>query len=360
MGHMTHMIRSSICNSGRFDHEIAKLKPSVPRAYFSSFTNTFCMETTTCRPPAIYQNLSACCACQEKWHADITKCCACHKKSPYNVWRKSYDASFTMADDSTISRIIWPWKCKTEPVRSQSLLFHSATPRSVWTSKTCGAAAIYHNLTTWCTCQEKWHSDITKSCACHEKPRSNITMAMRATKRDTATFKCRVCHEKWRSSIGPATLYDLRRKWHEGSLQWRRIRNRSENDANMKWSSRTHPFAVVIFCASDAHFALEDTTNGARAIHPNFSKCRACEEKWRSNITKCCACRVKWHCNITKSCTCHETWHSNITKFCACCDKGHSNITKCRACHKKCRSNISKYCTKSDLRCEWCECCGEM
>ena len=73
---------------------------------------------------------------------------------------------------------------------------------------------------------------------------------------------------------------------------------------------------------------------------------RACEEKWRSNITKCCAC--------------HETWHSNITKCCACCDKGHSNITKCRACHKKCRSNISKYCPKSDLRCEWCECCGEM
>ena len=51
------------------------------------------------------------------------KCCACHEKSPYNVWRRSYDTSFTMADDSSISRMIWPWNCKTEAVRSKSLLF---------------------------------------------------------------------------------------------------------------------------------------------------------------------------------------------------------------------------------------------
>ena len=60
------------------------------------------------RAPAIYQDFTKCCACQEKWHSVITKYCTCHAK----------------------------WHC---------------------------------HITKYCACHKKGHSDITKCCACHAK-----------------------------------------------------------------------------------------------------------------------------------------------------------------------------------------------
>ena len=63
----------------------------------------------------------------------------------------------------------------------------------------------------------------------------------------------------------------------------------------MNSSSRTRPFAEVIFRASETHFVLKITTFRAPAIYPDFTEYCACHEKWQSDITKYCACHQKWH-----------------------------------------------------------------
>ncbi len=72
-------------------------------------------------------NGTKCCICQEKWHFNIpkccagwekrhfnniTKCCTCHEKS-YDLWHKSHEASFTMADHFAVLWRHFVWKKKT-------------------------------------------------------------------------------------------------------------------------------------------------------------------------------------------------------------------------------------------------------
>ena len=117
------------------------------------------------------------------------------------------------------------------------------------------------------------------------------------------------------------------------------LRGLFENDPTMNTSPRTRPSGEVTFRASEMHFALKITTFRAPAIYPDFTKCGACHEKWRSNITKCCACHEKWHSYITKWCACHQKWPSwLIVSYIARSNYSPSNLTKYCACQEKCPS----------------------
>ena len=70
-----------------FDHDpnisedkIVISHPPLRRPYSFHLANTFCMENTTFRAPAIYQNFTKRCACHEKWRSSFTKYFACHEK----------------------------------------------------------------------------------------------------------------------------------------------------------------------------------------------------------------------------------------------------------------------------------------
>ena len=130
---------------------------------FPPSTTHFALKITACRAPAIYPDFTKYCTCHKKWHSKITKCCACHEKWLAWLMPVTYGTSFTMRGATgltlqrhqrlrvprkialqnlreicrkrlkrhlqwrTISRMIRAWSdheiSKTEPVRSQSLLF---------------------------------------------------------------------------------------------------------------------------------------------------------------------------------------------------------------------------------------------
>ena len=92
----------------------------------------------------------------------------CTPKSKKNL-PKTVEASFPMRGRFDHDPdMIRPWNCKTEPVRSQSLLFPPRQRILYWKLQHF-ALRLSTDFTEYCTCHEKWHRKITKYCACHEK-----------------------------------------------------------------------------------------------------------------------------------------------------------------------------------------------
>ena len=282
------------------DHEIAKLNPSVRRAYFSPLGNAFCIENYTFRAPAIYPDFTEYCACHKKWRSKITKYCACHATWVSWLMSVTHNTSFTMR--GAISITIQP---------HQMLPLPRQMMRIIDCRRICNVI-----------CNARSHR--------HRPPTSPNTAP--------ATQKC--TPKSKRNS--PKTV--------EAPIP---TRGRFDHDPNMNSSSRARPFAEVTFRASETHFVLFFTTFRAPVIFSNFTEYCACHEKWHSDITKYCACHEKWHSDITKCCTCHEKWHSDITKYCACHEKWHSDITKYCACHGKVKLLLNCYWTELLLSCYW-------
>ena len=220
------------------------------------------------------------------------------------------------------------------------------------TTKYYSSDSLYYKVlchTKYCACQERWQSKITTCCTCHEKSHCNIT-------------KCCACHEKW--DTAPATkkwlswlilltyetsltmrgaggialrhhqLLRLPRKIALQNLRefaknsWgvmcsaRPLRPWSEHDPTMNSSSRTRPFAEVIFRASETHYNTSRSGYLSR-FHQILRLPRKCHEKSHRNITKGCAGHEESDSNAAKYCTCHEKWLSWLILLrqmrCECC-----------------------------------------
>ena len=62
------------------DDKIVISHPPLRRPSPCDLGDNFVLKNTTCRAPAISQNVTKCCACHEKSHSSFTKYCACHTK----------------------------------------------------------------------------------------------------------------------------------------------------------------------------------------------------------------------------------------------------------------------------------------
>ena len=174
------------------NHEIAKIQHAAFRLSTQNFDKGHPSITKYCicheldNPASPYNGTP-----ETKVTLNITKYCICHDSdtptSPMvhlpakvtfqhhqivrlprkgQLWFQhiSHEASFAMADNSSM---MWPWNCKTEPVRSQSLFF---LPRH--RSLCSGYLPKFHQFFA---CHEQWHCNITKYCTSHEKWHPSIT-----------------------------------------------------------------------------------------------------------------------------------------------------------------------------------------
>ena len=270
------------------------------------------------------------CAEQQASPSNLTKCCPCHEKWCASLIVVAYETSFTMrgatgitlqphqilrlprkialqnqrkicreqlkhhfqcAADSSMIRpwsehdptMIRPWNCKTEPVRSQSLLFplgnafcienynisRSGYPKK-WRSK----------ITKYCACHEKWHSKITKYCAYHTKWLSwlmSVTHDTSFTMRG-ATDLILQHHQMLRLPRKMTRIIYPRDIWNV-------IYNARSNKHHPPTSPNAAPATK-----NDAHHWLSS----------HMKRHLQCAEQQASpsNLTKYCACHAKLHSKI--------------------------------------------------------------
>ena len=206
----------------------------------------------------------------------------CTPKSKKNL-PKTVEASIPMRGrfdhDPTMIRT---WNCKTEPVRSQSLLFPPSETHSVLKITTFRAPAIYPDFSKCCTCHEKWHCKITKYCT---------------------------CHEKWLSSVMSVTF---------------------EMSFTMRGAT-----GLILQRHQILHLPRKMTLiSDVRHIWNVLKRHLQCAEQQvsPSNLTKCCACHEKWDAWLILvtydhlQCAEQQASPSNLTKYCACHAKLHPKI----------------------------------
>ena len=133
---------------------------------------------------------------------------------------------------------------------------------------------VIYNLQ--CTGHQDPPSNVTKYCACHVKWHAwlmPVTYETSFTMR-RATGLTLQPHQILRQprKIALQNLREICLKLFKRHLQWRTIREWSENDPNMirAWNCKT------------------ETGRSPSLLSPSG------HEKWRSNITKCCACHLEW------------------------------------------------------------------
>ena len=85
------------------DHEIVISHPPLRRPYSSDLGDDCVLKNTTFRAPAISQNVTKCCACNEKSTSNLSKYCACHAKWISCLIRVSYETSFPMRRASNVN-----------------------------------------------------------------------------------------------------------------------------------------------------------------------------------------------------------------------------------------------------------------
>ena len=285
--------------------------------------------------------------------------------------------------------MIRPWNCKTEPVRSQGLLFpprqrilywklqHFAlrlstqispntapatktdTPRSPNT-----APATQNDSHDWCPSHMTRHlqcaeqqissSNITKCCACHAKWLASsilVTYETLFTMRG-GTGITRQPHQILRLPRKMTLMIDLRHIWNViyNARSNRHHPPTSPNTApptqkRTPKSKRNSPRTVEASIPMRGRFEHDPTMirpwsehdptmNSSSRTRP-FAEVtfRASETHFVLKITTFRAPAI--YSNFTEYCACHKKWHSDITKCCACHEKWHFKITKCCACHEK-------------------------
>ena len=240
------------------DHEIAKLNPSVRRAYFYPSAMHFVLKITTSRAPAIYPDFTeycdcAChksdakitkyCACHEKWHSKITKCCACHEK-----WR---------------SKITKYCPCHEKWIETLLNCYFTEL-------------LLYRRRHFQCAEQQDSSSNGTKYCTCHVKWLSwlvSVTYEASFTTRG-ATGLIFQCHQILHLPRKMTLVIDVRHIWDV-------IYNARSN--------RTHPPTSP----NIAPATLNDSHDWCPS-HMKRHLQRAEQQDSSSNVTKYCTSHVKW------------------------------------------------------------------
>ena len=161
----------------------------------------------------------------------------------------------------------------------------------VWKNTTFGARAIYPNFTKCCPCHE--NSPNTAPATQNEshswliRIRYETSFTMRG-----ATGIILQLHQILRLPRNSEFKMSAEDPWI-ASVNIKTIRAWSEDNPKIKSSSRTRRFGDLTRPILETYFVWKNTTFGARAIYPNFTKCCPCHEKWHSNFTKNCACHEK-------------------------------------------------------------------
>ena len=141
------------------------------------------------------------------------------------------------------------------------------------------------NLSKYCACHAKWISCLIRvsyETSCPMRRASNVNLQPQQILRLPRNLQVQDCSG---NSLNCFRLY---------KDDSRIIRGWSEHDPKIKSSSRTRRFGDLTRPILETHFVWKNTTFGAPAIYPNFTKCCPCHEKWHSNFTKYCACHAKW------------------------------------------------------------------
>ena len=254
------------------DHEIAKLNPSVRRAYFSPLGKAFCIEN-------------------------------------YNISRSGYLPRFQQMlhlprkmtlQDHQILRLPRKVTLMSDVLHIWNVIYNARSNRTHPPTSPNTAPATQNDSHEWCPSHMKRHlqcaeqqvspSNLTKCCACHEKWHAWLILVTYETSFTMrgATGITLQPHQILRlpRKIALQNLRKICRKQLKRQFQcaaW------SEHDPTMKLQNWTRPFAP-----SATHFVLKITTFRAPAIYPDFSKCFTCHETWHCKITKYCACHEKW------------------------------------------------------------------
>ena len=196
-----------------------------PCWFFHALEMHFAWANTACRAPAIYPNLSNCCACHEKWHSNITKCCACQEKWHLNITRATGRTPTSPNTAPATKNVSYDW---SSFAYATSLTMRGATGFTLQQhhqklrlqekhSRDGSSSHMKRHLQ--CADQQHSPSNVTKYCACHAK--------------------------KWRSEI-----------WRQSAENWWSVMcngGRFENDLSMIRTWTRH-FAPV--CSPSLLFTL--------------------------------------------------------------------------------------------------------
>ena len=310
------------------DHEIAKLNPSVRRAYFSPLGNAFCIENynisrsgylprfhrilrlpqkVTLQDHQILRlprNMTLMIDVRHPWHviynarsnkhhpptspnaAPATKNDAHHWLSSH--MKRHLQCAEPQASPSNLTKYCAchaKWLIENYNIsRSGYLLkFHRILrlPRKV-TLQPHQMLLLPRKMMRIIDCRRIWNVIYNAQSNRHHPPTSPNTAP--------ATQKCTPKSKRNSPRTVEAPIPMRGRFDHDPNM----IRPWSDHDPSMNSSSRTRPFVEVTFRASETHFVLKITTFRAPAIYSNFTEYCACHEKWPSNLTKCCSCHEKW------------------------------------------------------------------
>ena len=196
------------------------------------------------------------CAEQAKSTSNLTKYCACHAKWISWLIRVSYETSFPMRGESTVSH--QPQQIARLPRKMNPMI----NPRHTWN--------VIYNARSM-----------------HSQPPTSPNTAP-ATKSASSRLQ-----RKLRELLPP-----IERRFDDNPTI---IRAWSEHEIVISHPPLRRPYSSDL----EHDFVLKNTTFRAPAISQNVTKCCACHEKSHSNFTKYCACRAKWIPSLIR--VTHET-----------------------------------------------------
>ena len=274
------------------------------------------------------------CAEQAQSASNLTKYCACHEICKFKIsaetpWIASANRKTIRTDSEDNPTMIRPWNRHLAPAASETLLVpswrrilygkiqHFAFRLSPKMSPNAAPATKSHTPTSpntapatqneshdWSASHMKRHlqfaeqpqapSNLTKFCTCHA---TWISWLIRVTYETSFTMRGATLvtvqhHQILRLPRNSEFKMSAENPWI-ASANIKTIRPWSEHNPKIKSSSRTRRFGDLTRPILETHFVWKNTTFGARAIYPNFTKCCPCHEKWHSNFTKYCACHEK-------------------------------------------------------------------
>ena len=197
---------------------------------------------------------------------------------PHHKWNVIYNARSNLQPHQ-ILRLPRKRNDSIVPAHMSNVICNARSNRNVPPTSPNTAPATPKDCHDWSASHMKRHlqcaeqqastSNLTKYCACHAKLHSEIL-------------------EKFAES-----------RW-SGISNARPIRAWSDHDPTQETQTATRRATAATFCTRQEQILLKITTFPAPAIIPNFTTCCACHEMWHMNFTKCCACHEKWHMNSTK------------------------------------------------------------
>ena len=245
-------------NTIRPDDKIIISHPPLRRPFRSDLGDDFVLTKTTFRAPAISQNVTKCCACQEKLHSNVTKYCACHTKWMSSMIRITYETSFPMRGAT----------------RATLQLHQILAPATQNQCHQWSASHMKHHFQ--CAEQQEPPSNFTKYCACHAKWISSMICITYETScpMHRASKVTLETHQVLRLPRNSEVKISTRKPWIP-SANRKTIRTHSEHNPTIKSSSRARrfgdlpgPILATILYWKIQHFALRLSPKMWRSAAP--------------------------------------------------------------------------------------------